>query len=89
VATTFLAGGVAGQVHHFVNYVTSHWELQLSSFDFLRKRAQQYSRLPNRRANIAAFGPTALCFVTFHFGEELTEQMRDVENETEKLLEVY
>jgi hypothetical protein len=77
LATIFLAGGIAGQVHHFVNYVTIHWKSQLSTD--LGKHTRQYSHLPNRTANLATFGPTAVCFVAFHFGEELTEQIRDVE----------
>lgn len=75
LATAFLVGGIAGQVHHFVNYITSHWKWQLSTD--LIKHTRQYLLLPNRRANMSAFGPTALCFVAFHYGEELTERIRD------------
>jgi hypothetical protein len=75
LATTFLAGGIAGQVHHFVSYITSHWKLQLSTD--LTQHARQYLPLSNWRTNMSAFGPTALCFVAFHYGEELTERIRD------------
>jgi hypothetical protein len=75
LVAAFLAGGIAGQVHHFVNYITSHWKLQLS-MDLI-KHTRQYVLLPNLRANLSAFGPTALCFVAFHYGEELTERIRN------------
>jgi len=80
LTAAFVAGGIAGQVHQFVSYITSHWKLQAlqsASSDFsVSRHAKQYSRLmPTLKANLSAFGPTALCFVAFQYGEDFTARL--------------
>lgn len=86
LATAFFAGGFAGQVHQFVSYITSHWKLSLlmaqpttssTSNDFsIKHHARQYTRqIPSFRSNLSAFVPTALCFVAFQYGEQVTSRL--------------
>lgn len=63
--TSFLAGGFAGQVHHLVHHITWHW----------KKSSRPHRLLPPLRSTLGAFGPTALAFVAFQYGGELTERM--------------
>ena len=69
---TFVAGGLAGQIHHVLNHYTHHWR----SFS-----AGKMSR-PRIRPMINAFLPTALCFFAFEHGAAGCNQMFDLAEHT-------
>jgi len=76
MATSFVAGGLAGQLHYIVSTYTRHWKL----LSLQQKSSNHYKRklhLPKLRPTAAAFLPTALCFVAFQYGGELTQKLID------------
>jgi hypothetical protein len=70
LGTAFVAGGIAGQVHHFVNFATVQWKLQVQRTS--RHVSQIINLPPPLRTNLSAFVPTALCFVAFQYGGDVT-----------------
>lgn len=81
MATSFVAGGFAGQLHYIVSTYTRHWKLlTLRSRDKTlqkQKHRRVWPKLPKLRPTAAAFIPTALCFVAFQYGGELTQRIID------------
>lgn len=80
LVTSFVAGGIAGQVHQFVSYVTSHWKLQVlteqsNGATSLSNYAKTCSRLPTFKSNLSAFAPTGMCFVAFQYGSQVTARL--------------
>jgi hypothetical protein len=73
LSCTFVAGGIAGQIHYVVNHHTMHWKLQVSpkAKHFLSSRAKPLGSIV--RASYGSFLPTALCFLAFQYGGELAE----------------
>eukprot|EP00542_Grammatophora_oceanica_P013095 CAMPEP_0194032948 /NCGR_PEP_ID=MMETSP0009_2-20130614/5778_1 /TAXON_ID=210454 /ORGANISM="Grammatophora oceanica, Strain CCMP 410" /LENGTH=363 /DNA_ID=CAMNT_0038673537 /DNA_START=92 /DNA_END=1183 /DNA_ORIENTATION=+ len=62
LVTSFLAGGLAGQVHHVVSHYSRCWL-------FGQPSALQLRPL------LASFGPTSIIFLAFQFGGELSERI--------------
>ena len=83
MTTSFFAGGLAGQFHYIISHYTRHWQkLSLhpqttTSKDKLRQTRRQWPKPPKLRPIAAAFLPTALCFVAFQYGGELTQKIID------------
>jgi hypothetical protein len=82
ISTAFLAGGVAGQLHFVVSHYSRHWKLQAltSAVDVKHKGTRTLPKLPRFRYTAGAFVPTALCFVAFQYGGELTERLLNEED---------
>jgi hypothetical protein len=79
LVTAFVAGGFAGQLHYVADHCTRHWRRSAAqkdgSFSFLSRLVPR--QLPNLKATMAAFGPTAFCFVLFQYGSEIVDRMCD------------
>jgi hypothetical protein len=67
LVTSFVAGGMAGQVQHVVSHATRQWQ----------STGMFAVRVVPLQATFGAFGPTALAFVAFQYGGELTERMME------------
>ena len=85
MTTSFLAGGWAGQIHFIISHYTRHWQkLSLhpnkTSENKLRRTRRQWPKPPKLRPTASAFLPTALCFVAFQYGGELTQKIIDEDN---------
>jgi hypothetical protein len=80
LATAFIAGGTAGQVHQFVNFTTVQWKLQILQTS---RHISQIIHLPPLRTNLSAFVPTALCFMAFQYGGDVTTRLAHKYDETE------
>jgi hypothetical protein len=73
--TSFFAGGVAGQVRHVVSHTTTPWQ---TGQEWKRGGVRSVGiRLPSLRSTTGAYLPTALAFVAFQYGGELTERMME------------
>lgn len=66
--TSFVAGGFAGQVQHVVSQATSQWQ---------RTGMFVPRGMPFAQGTLGAFIPSALAFVAFQYGGELTERMME------------
>lgn len=75
--TSFLAGGVAGQVHHVVSYITTPWQTGHEWKQGGGGVASVGIRLPSWRSTMGAYLPTALAFVAFQYGGEMTERIME------------
>jgi hypothetical protein len=77
LSCTFVAGGLAGQIHYVVNHHTMHWKLQVSPKvkHSMSSRAKPLGSIV--RASYGSFLPTALCFLAFQYGGELAEYLLD------------
>lgn len=84
MSAAFVAGGFPGTAHFVVGHYTSHWKLMSASAKVAPQRSLPKRRssppLPRLRATMGAFLPTALCFLAFQYGGELTERWLDDED---------
>ena len=71
VLSSFLAGGLAGQAHYVVSHYSSHWKLHATK----RKTHRMFPKPPTARAVLGGFLPTAVSFVAFQYGGELTARL--------------
>lgn len=67
VASSFLAGGIAGQAHFVVSHYSSHWKLHAG-----KKGRWTFPKRPLTRSVIGSFLPTAISFLAFQYGGDLT-----------------
>jgi len=74
VSAAFVAGGLAGQAQFVVNHYTRHWKVKALQHTKVKSEKAYIPRPPGLRATVGAFLPTALCFVAFQYGGELTER---------------
>jgi hypothetical protein len=80
MGAAFLAGGVAGPTQFVANHYTRHWKLQTAKGAHATKSKRLLPKPPSLRGTSAAFAPTALCFLAFQYGGELTERWLDDED---------
>jgi hypothetical protein len=75
LSCTFVAGGLAGQIHYVVNHHTMHWKLQVAAKvkHSVSSRAKPLGSIV--RASYGSFLPTALCFLAFQYGGEVAEYL--------------
>lgn len=67
ILATFVAGGLAGQMHHVSQHYTSHWRQY--------RCLHQLPPPPRIRPMAASFLPMAICFAVFEHGAESAEDL--------------
>jgi hypothetical protein len=82
LVNAFLAGGMAGQLHHVADHCTRHWRRSTATAAATattRTTSTIYSWLPRRppdiKATMASFLPTAVCFVLFQYGSDIVDRL--------------
>jgi hypothetical protein len=76
--TAFVAGGFAGQLHYVADHYTRHWRRSATNKEgFFSSLLVSRRQLPNLKATMSAFGPTAFCFVLFQYGSDIVDRMCD------------
>ena len=75
VGVTFVAGGLAGQIHHVGNHYMGHWISTTLHSPTFSTRNRWPKSLPRLRPTLAAFWPFALCFTAFEHGSYGCEMM--------------
>jgi hypothetical protein len=83
LANAFLAGGVAGQLHHVADHCTRHWRRSAATAAAATAATRTtftiYSWWPKRppdfKATMASFLPTAVCFVLFQYGADIVDRL--------------
>lgn len=81
MSAAFLAGGSAGVAQYTANHYTRHWKMQaIDSARTSKVFKHVLPKQPSLRALCSPFMPTALCFLAFQYGGEITERWLDDED---------